>query len=38
LVDYVEKASSKPAQPTVDVPITTTTVNTYTFTGQPNQT
>jgi len=36
LVDYVEKASSKPSQPAVDVPITTTTVTTFTLTGQPN--
>jgi GTP-binding protein EngB required for normal cell division len=36
LVDYVEKASSKQAQPTVDVQIMTTTVTMFTFTGQPN--
>ena len=36
LVDYVEKATSKPSKPAVDVPITTTTVTTFTFTGQPN--
>jgi hypothetical protein len=38
LVDYVEKASSQPAQRSVGFPITTTTVTTYIYPGQASQT
>jgi hypothetical protein len=37
LVDYIEKASSQPCQPTVGLPLTTTTVTTHIFSGQTSQ-
>jgi hypothetical protein len=37
LVDYVEKASSQTGQPTLGLPITTTTVTTHIFSGQTGQ-